>query len=174
MGVSSRWLFCDKGDVERRLSAEGVLLRLDHDDDGTVSVAEEAGMADALSDAAETILYYCWAKYDPTVLQQSAWINRRAVDFATYVLCGTRGNPIPDSVSKRAREAEKKLLEIRDGPGLVPACPLRRRMAPAWSNTRLDPRFSFKVIRVDPQTSSQASGLVPQVTDWQAAYTIEI
>lgn len=175
MAVTSPYAFCTQADVERRLSALGVQLRLDHDNDGAVDADEQLTMTDAISDATETLLYYCWAKYAPEVLATSPWINRRAVDYAAYVLCGVRCNPIPEDVIRRVEAAEKLLKEVRDGNGFLPNVPLRRRMAPVWSNTRVDPRYQFKVIRVDPQTSSRHSGgTYAQNVDWPASYTFEI
>lgn len=174
MAVASHYTFCTRADVERRLSAEGVRSRLDVDQDGAVSASEELAMTDAISDASETLLYYLWAKYDPTILGQSAWVNRRAVDYATYVLAGLAAETIPDSIWKRVQEAERLLLEIRDGPGMVPLLPLRRGLAPVWSNTRIVPWFQFKCIRVEPNTSSPRSRFYARQDDYEAMFTFEI
>jgi phage gp36-like protein len=174
VAVSSPYTFCDRGDLERRLSAEGVLAALDHDADGALSDAELLGLDDAISDASETVLYYLFAKYDPTVLQQSPWVNRRCVDFAAYVLAGSRCNPVPDSVFQRAERAEALFKEVRDGAGLVPNCPLRRRLAPVWSNTRVDIGYQFKCVRVEPYTSGPPSEGVTRQVDYPASFTFEI
>src|SRR5262245_62009918 len=110
--VASQFLYLTEIDVMNRLSAEGVLSRLDADGDGMVNPFEQKALDDALSDASETINFYTWMKYDPSVLVGNAWVNRRAVDFAAYVLCGLQGNPVPDSVWKKAEAAEKVLEAV--------------------------------------------------------------
>lgn len=174
MAVYGPYAFCDKGDVERLLSAEGVRLRLDDDGDGAVNEDEEEDILnDCVSEATETVLYYCWAKYDPSVLALNPWVNRVASHFAAYALCRVRGNPVPEPMVNYLLEVEKKLKEVRDGNGLVPRAPLLRRLAPRVSNARVVPGYTFRVLRVDPNSSSRPEGYAQQ-PDWQSAFTFEI
>jgi phage gp36-like protein len=174
MAVASQHLYLTEDDLISRLSTEGVLARLDADNDGRVDQVEQQTMTDTLSDASETINFYTWMKYDPGVLVSNPWVNRRAVDLAAWVLCAVRLNPVPEGVEKKALQAQKWLEEIADGPRLIPFAPLRRRLAPVYSNTRIVPGFQLKCIRVEPNTSSPASPGVEQFTDWAAAFTFEI
>src|ERR1700721_135167 len=88
--------YCDPGDIQRRLSVEGQLLRTQ--DYGKGSIAGEAGVIeDCIWDATETINMFCNPLYDPGALVRSGWVNRRATDIAVYNLCIRRGNPAPSS-----------------------------------------------------------------------------
>jgi len=174
MSVASPYLYCTEQDLYNRLSSEGVLSLLDDDNDGQVDQLEQSALADVLSDASETIAFYTWMKYDPGLLTASAWVNRRAVDLAAWILFQRRGLTPPASVQHKAEQAQKWLEDIADGPRLIPAAPLRRRLAPVWSNTRVDVGFTFKCVRVEPQTSAPPSQGYAQQTDYLAAFCFEI
>ena len=168
------YTFCTRAQIERRLSAEGVLSRLDHDEDGALSPEEEAALADAIDDASQTIQFYLWAKYDPAIMGNYSWVQHRAVDYATYLLCGFRGNPVPDSVYERVEKAQAFLEAVQQGKATVPGLPLRRRLAPQWSNVRVEVGYQFKCIRVEPNTSAPHSGKYTQQTDYEALYRFEL
>ena len=171
MAVASSYLYLTEQDLMSRLSVEGVLSRLSEAD---VTPLEQQALTDVLSDASETINFYTWMKYDPSVLVGIPWVNRRAVDLAAWIFCGIKANPIPESVQQKAEQAQKWLEEICDGPRLIPLANLRRRLAPVWSNVRVIPGYQFKCIRVETQTSSPATPGYPQQPDWESTFTFEI
>lgn len=173
MALQTITLLAQQSDVEHYLSAQGVRYRLDDDGDGVVSVDEQAALTDALTEASETCYFYLFFKYDPVNLAVSNWVNRKATILAGYRICTRRGNPPPNIVVEDAAKAEEDLKAVADGPRMVPNVPLRRMLAPVWSNTRADPRYNFRVIRVERQQSSQQTTGLPQNTDWQDAYLFE-
>lgn len=174
MAVLSPYAFCDQDDIETILSVAGAQLRIDEDMDGVISAAEERIVPMCVSDAAETMMYYCSQKYTPEMMATSPWVSHRASWYACYVLCSLRANPVPESILGRLEAIQKELEEVRSGPGLIPNLPLRMRLAPTVSNSTLDVRFQYKCIRIDPQTSTRPSGKVPQHIDYNAAYTFEL
>jgi len=174
MPVASTYLYLTEDDLMNRLSTEGVLAHLDADGDGRVDQLEQQALSDVLSDASETVNFYTWMKYAPDVLQGNAWVNRRAVDLAAWVLCGLRCNPIPEGVQQKAELAQKWLAEIADGPRLIPFAAQRRRLAPVWNNSRVVPGYQYKCIRVETQTSAPPNKGYVQQPDWSSMFTYEI
>jgi hypothetical protein len=167
-------LYCGQPEVEHILSPHGLSVRLDDDQDGNLSTAEALALPFALGDAAETINAHCYDKYSPTFLARSNWINIRAAWLAAMALCQRRGNDCPESILDRCDTILEELVQVRDSAGVVPGCPRRMNGAPALSNVRADPRFEFKVLRVERNRSSKRSSPVPQVTDYDEAWTPEI
>lgn len=174
MPVASLYTFCTQADVETRLTQQGVQARLDADLDGAVSPAEQQAMTDSISDASETVLFFLWSKYTPEMLQTSAWVNRRCVDYAAYQVCKLKQAPVPDSVMLTVQEAEKALQAVQDGSALIPLLPLRMRLAPTWSNSRVDVRYQFKCIRVEQQTCPVHTGKATQQPDYPSQFTVEL
>jgi phage gp36-like protein len=166
-------LYCDQGSVERYLSAQGVSLRLDDDGDGYISDTEQAALTDALIEASETCNFYLFWKYTPTMLATSNWVNRKATLLAAYRLCSRRGNPPPQIVVEDAARVEEDLKAVADGGRMVPNLALRRVLAPVFSNTRVDPRYNFRCIRVERQQSSSQPSQLPQNTDWTDSVLFE-
>ena len=168
------YTYCVQADIEQHISVLGVKLRIDDDDDGVLTTADQAGLTDAIDEATETINYYCYNKYAPSQLATSRFINRCAMILATYRLCTRRLNPVPESLIEDAAAVEEKLKEIRDKSAMVPGLPLRRVLAPVMSHTRIVPTYDFKVIRVERQGSSQHNRTsLGQQVDYQEANTIE-
>lgn len=168
--------YCTLADLQNRLSLEGVTHLLDDDGDGALTPTELALATECIKDASGTVSYYTWQKYAPNALAGNDWVKRRTVDLGVYVLCGRRANPIPDSVQQKAEKAEEVLQKILEtGKALIPFAPLRRRLAPVWSNSRVVVGYRFKVIRVDPQTSSDrgTTHYAPNI-DWEALHTFEV
>lgn len=168
------YTYAVQADIEQHISVLGLKLRLDDDSDGVLSTAEQAGLTDAIDEATETINYYCNNKYAASQLATSRFINRACMILATYRICTRRLNPVPESLIEDAAKVEEMLKEIRDKSALIPGLPLRRILAPTMSHTRLVPIYSFRVIRVERQNSSQHNKTsLGQNVDYQEAATIE-
>ncbi|HMO86302.1 MAG TPA: hypothetical protein PKC18_15420 [Lacipirellulaceae bacterium] len=175
MALASITLLCTQADVERHLSVYGVRLRLDDDGDGHVDSAELAAMTDARTEASETCYFYLGQKYSEEMLATSNWVNRKAMILACYRICTRRANPCPDSLAEDAAKVEEELKSVADGPRLIPGLPLRRILAPTWSFTKADPRYQFRVIRVEKNNSSQHNPTrLKQNVDYVEAFTYEI
>lgn len=174
MALDSLTLYCTEADVRRVSSSMAVDLRLDDDGDGTVSGDEALALQDALIDATETINFYCWQKYSPLSLSRSNFINRRASVLAAYVLSRRRDNPAPEALETSAEKAIEELESVCVNGKLLPGVPLRRTLGPSWSNTRCVPGYTFRVIRVERNTSSRDRTAKPVVPDYREQYTIEL
>ena len=175
MTLATITLYCSQTNVEQILSANGVTLRLDDSGDGTVSAAEQLAMDFALADAAETCNFYLWPKYSPSWLATSNWVNVRASWLATYALCDRRGNPCPESLEDRAEKVLEELERVHSGSHLLPGVPLRWAMAPVYSNVRADPRYEYRVLRVERNNSSrQRRSALQTFTDWREAFYLEV
>lgn len=169
------YLYCTQTDIENYLSAVGVKLRLDDDQDDIISTQEQEAMTDILAEATETINYYLFAKYTPAILATSWWVNRQATIFGSYRLCSRRTNPVADVVIEDVAKSEKQLEAISEGPKLVPNLPARMILAPHMSNTRCDPRYTFRVIRVERNQSSLWSPTqLQQNVDRADEFTLEM
>ena len=173
------YLYCDQTDVTNILSAAGFLDRLDDNRDGILSVAEQGAFTAIQTDVSEWVNFYCYHNYDPMYLSQSNWINLRAAELAAYLVCTRRGNSCPDVIYERAQKAEQWLQEIHAGRYMLPNVPMRRARAPVFSSLRADPRFRFKVLRVETNYSStteptqQPTGY-SQAQDFSELYSFEI
>lgn len=167
-------LYCDQGDVERLMSTYGVMTMLDDDDSGAIDGSEDAAMADCLTEATETINYYCWERYTPAIMATSNWVNRAATKFAAYCLRQRRNNEVPEALLEAVEKLEDMLQQILEGKAKIPNLPMRFKKSVVWSNTRFVPEYSFRCIRVIRSTSSKHSQTaLPQSLDMQDLFTQE-
>jgi len=169
-----QYVYIDDDGLNAALSANGVLLRADDNQDGTVDPTEEMRITQAKNAASETIDYYCFSRYTPANLANSNLIYEAAKWLAAYQLCATRGNEVPESVIEQAEQWEEKLKAIQAGRGRVPGIPYRMSQAPAWDNVRVNVHYDFKAIRVERKTSSQVPSTFPVQQDWRDMLTFEI
>ena len=169
-------LYCVQGDIEAILSQTGIRLRLDKDGDGQLDATEIGALNYVISGASDTIDFYCSQKHTQAYLVQSTWVNYRCAILATYDACKLAANPVPEAIEDWAdRVIEDELKKIRYGTDFVPNIPLARKLAPVFSNTRCDPNYQFRVIRVERQQSTDSipTGL-RQNTDYADAFTLEV
>lgn len=174
--ITLPYLYCDQGDMERFMSVGGVYSRLDQDGDKVIDFAtEQSFIQDCITEATETINFYCYDKYDPSILATSPWVNRKTTLFACYRLCSVRLNPVPDQLMEDAASTEELLEKIRDNGWKLPGVPLRRVLAPVMSLTRVVPwPYTFRCIRVERQNSSQYNRTtLQQNIDYQEAFQVE-
>ena len=165
------YTYTDRAHVEMVLSVAGVESRLDDDGDNFDNTTEALRMQDAINRATETINFYLWNRYSPDrIAQCSNLANQWAADLASYYLCRTRGNPVPESIIEAAREAEERLEKIYKGRFRLPGVPMRRNNGPTYDNLRIDVRYRFRVIRVEGNTSSQQPTTQPRDFDLNEAF----
>ena len=121
-------VYCQKTDLETRISALGVSLRIDDTND--------AAVIDCITDASSWVDYYCLGRYTTEVLFTSAWIKYRTRDIAIYYLCLRRLNPAPKAVEQNYETAIKELTRIQSGEATIPGLPVRKSAAPVLSQPR--------------------------------------
>lgn len=161
--------YCDPGDIQRKLSIEGVTLRTK--DYGNNSASGEIGsIEDAIWDATEIINFYCFTHYEPGSLAKSLWINRRATEIACYILCKRKGNIPSGSISADYKQAIDWLEKVHAGLYELPNVPYRHTLAPAFSNVRIDQRYPTFRIRVEQVLSDRSPAPYPQYPDWASAF----
>lgn len=166
--------YCDPGDLQRRISTEGVKLRLEDFGEGSLS-GESGAIEDAIWDATELINSFCYSLYRPEDLKTSIYINRRCVDLVIWYLYTRRGNIPTGSIQQRYQETLKWLEEIHTQKLEIPGVPVRWTQAPAWSNIRIDQRYPTFRIRVERSVSDKfAPTPYQQSVDWQSEYDYSI
>ena len=161
-------------DVTAVLSAHGVRLRLDDDQSGSLSVAETATLTQFRGWASQTVEMYTFDHYAPAYLATSPLVQAWATWLCCYELCKRRGNAVPEVIQDEAERTEDTLKDIQGGRLRIPGIPLRRSRAPTWSNTRFNPRYTFRCIRVERRSSSPIRSALPVVEDYQSAYWVEL
>jgi hypothetical protein len=167
-------LFCEQGDIIALLSQAGVDARLDDDADGVVSAEELEFLDRARNWATSKIKYYCGPLYDSADLATSYLVAEWASILATYYVCVRRVNPCPDSIHELTfgrpgtedHGVMGDLKEVRNGLGKIPDIGYRNMPLPAWSITRVDPRYRFRQLRVVKSSSERTPTQYPQTVDW--------
>lgn len=164
--------YCDPGDLQRRLSILGIQLRTqDYNISGN---SGEAGVIeDAIWDATETINYYCSHIYDAAHMVKSFWVNRRCTDIAVYILEMRRGIMPSSAITLAYKQAIDWLEHILNGTVDLPGVPMHWTAAPAWSNIRIDQRYSTFRIRVETPISDSSSAPYGQSVDWNSEFDFQ-
>lgn len=128
MSYTSTATYCTLADLQNRLSATGVALRIDDSPPTT--------LGDVLDDAAAEIDMYCALHYSPDQLAQSRWIKSKCTDIATFLLCERRGDPVPPGIAAKFDRATAELQRIQEGGLKIADIPQRRLAVPMVSNMR--------------------------------------
>lgn len=167
--------YCLQADIEHVLTQAGVSLAADDNGDGVVDATDQTHIADAIERGSETCAFYLWGKYADAWLRTSPSVRHWSSVFAAYHLRGRGGNPPAEVLETWAEEATERLQMIHDGGFTLPGIPLRRSLAPAWSNISCDPlRNNFRVIRVERNNSGTIQTGLSQNPDWRDAFSVEI
>lgn len=168
-------LFCTQADVEDYLSAEGVDLRLDDDNDSLVSAGELARLtARGLNVATARVKLYLQPVYDDADLATSWVVNEWATVVAARWLCGRRGNPVPGSVAKAYEEIIQEMQAVKARKLQLPDVGTRNPDWPAWSNVNVNWNYRFSKVRVEKNISEPTSTQYSQKQDYASAHTFEI
>jgi phage gp36-like protein len=114
--------------LDQRLSQIGVDLRIDDD----VSTADET-----IEEATVEVQGYLLRLYSDAQLQQSNWVQLKTTDIAAWMLCGRRGNDVPDSVQQRYEKAIADLERVQSGAVTLPDAAMTKAAAPTLSNQRV-------------------------------------
>lgn len=139
----------------------------------TVQAGSDDALDDAITEATEEINKWCYDKYSPAQMARSPLINRFAVRLACYLLSSRRGNP--ELFEADYERILDQLQMIHSGDLRIPGILLRRALAPVWSNLTTDPRYQYRVIRVQRKTSSRTPRTYrSQVIDYRESYTYEL
>lgn len=146
---------CTQPQLERYLSANGVLDYADHDEDGTADVGV---VDDSINQATEELLMLLEQRYTAADLKTSTLVNRWAVKVSAYFHCQLRGNPPPMAIAsefERILDTTNGLAAmVSNGLRQLPGLALRDDLRPTMSNLTIDRRWNRSTVRVTPQNSS--------------------
>lgn len=154
--------YCEQADIEDVISIEGLLFRVDDDDDGQA----ETGLAGrAINKATDRVNLYLSGKYLPADLATSDYITDATSYLATCWICARRGNPVPESLASRCAEIIEELKLIAKGTLNLTDLVQRTNQLPALSNLKWDGRFRAAKVRVQKSISTGGESDLPQNTD---------
>lgn len=141
-----------RAEVESIFSQVGVDLRLDDDQDGTLTPLEEDRLMDAMEDAEDTFMMYAQSRYTLDAMAVSRWARRRCSWLAANRLSRRRANPPQFVVEQEETLAELEL--VRNGVLAIPGAPTHSNFLPAMSNMQVDYRYVHSKLRVVQEIST--------------------
>lgn len=163
MTIETLPVLCTQAEIERVLSANGVLAFSDHGDDGRL---DDLVIDDCIQRASDEIHMYLHDRYDSAVLAQVNLVRRWAAVGSACYLCETRNNPPPESLrdqwDRLTAPPDGLLLKIGAGNQGLPGVPLRYDSRPSYSNLRIDRRYPTSKTRVTVANSSDSPTTLTQ------------
>jgi len=144
-------LYSSRAEVEAIWSIEGLDVRLDDDDDGTVGSIEEERLILCIAEATDDINGFATHQYDPSVLLGSRTVRRWASYMAASALSGRRGNP--EQFCNKITRIELQLALLKSGAFNIPDIQTISDVGMAMSNMTIDRNYRLNPVRVDPHTS---------------------
>lgn len=139
---------------------------------GVVQTGSDDAFDDAIIMACEEINKWCWKYYTGENLGTSNLVNQWATFLSCYYLSQRRGNPA--LFSDMRKEILEELKQVNFGNLQLPNIPMRRSLAPVISNQRADPRYVWKVLRLEKQGSTRTPATTqPQTIDFGESYSVE-
>lgn len=158
-------LYCSADDITAMISAQGVVGRLDDDDDDTLSSDELQFETTAQTYGSERVNFYCLQRFAAEDLAKSWLVNYWATVMACHWLSCRRGNPPPGSFDQLAKDAIEDMKQVHSGLYTVPGIGEREVGWPAWSNVRVDVLYPYRKIRVERGLSERTGVKYPQPKD---------
>lgn len=146
---------CTRARIERRLSADGVAVRIDDDADSLTGIMEDAWVE---------VQEYLSNLYSDAQIGTNEWVLKQWTSIAVMELCERRGNPAPASVTRKYDKAIKKLEQAQGGAFHVPGAATRKALAPTLSNQRVRLQPHPHIATTPHNSTGTASGY-PQKTD---------
>lgn len=121
--------YCESADLQRRLTASGLVYAADRDDDdGVVNATEDSEYIDsAIAQVDTEIDAAIQLKYDTTTARGNSWLKFVAVDLACVRAIENGGRESPAGLLEARDRARKQLERVASGeisiPGLTPKTP---------------------------------------------------
>lgn len=142
------YTFCTINDVRNVLGSSGVSLASDD--------YPPTDYHDCIAVAGNQIVDYCYSRYSPENLAESGLVRHWAAVIAAYELRTTRGNPPPEGVAIKYKNAIARLEKIESGKE-IPGIAARKSYAPVISIKRSTLR-PFPRSVVERSRGSHATG----------------
>ena len=148
---STPLLYSSRAEIASITSTLGIDLKVDDDEDGTISVAEELLVTDAIWEATDRINEVALHFYTAEDLETSGWVRRRCSYLAAHILGRRRGNP--SVYCDEVEELKEELKKLQAGLLHIPRISKRDDFAPKMSNLVVDRNYTKRKLRVDIDTS---------------------
>ena len=165
--------YCTRGDLEAILAVDGIDLRVDDNQGGTVSATEETYVTAAINWATARVNIYLLGRYSATQLAQSYVCNDFTAIIAAHKLARRRGNPAPQSLQESYEESIEMLKQIKANELSLEDVPERTSGSISWRNIHHS-RHMLRRNRVQrpisEQTSPQGAGAPTITPDVPADY----
>ncbi len=148
--------YCTQADVQARLSAVGVQLRLDDNPADITNILESAAMD--VNERAQLA-------YGVDRLATSDWVKFKARDLAVFHLCIRRNNPISKAVQFIYDSAIESLEKVLKGTLQIPDVAAPKEHAPVLSNMTVRPYPVPHPVAVPGTSTGRPSGYVQHVDE---------
>ena len=148
-------------EIEDRLSAEGVLLRLDDDRNGSASTPESDRGTYAVNIATARVNMYLSQRYAPADLAASWVVHDWATIIAARWICKRRANPVPESIEDDYLAAIEEMTAIRERVMALGGVTERQSDQPTLSNMTLDNRYRVRQLRRQSPLSTREPTTMP-------------
>lgn len=148
-------LLTSRAEMQKIISARGIDLRLDDDDDGVISSGldeEASALNEVIIEASDEAYMRLENMYKPADLADSLWVRRRVTYIALHMLSSRRGNPklYCDEFEKYIEQFERV---IWDPTFQIPRVKKSHNFEPSVSNQIVDHRYTRTKLRVQRETS---------------------
>ena len=162
-------LYTSQTEMESIFGELGVQLRLDDDEDNIFSTPETDRINDIITEATDICNQWLEHYYDPTELETSRWVHRRASWIACHLLARRLGNP--DQFSSEHAQAIEDFKMIFKGKHFIPRLTPYTNFQPSVSNQTVDYRYFRSKLRTDVDTSRGGlNGAVQPLDFWPAPW----
>ncbi len=157
-------LFTTQDELESIAAEAGVSLKVDDDDDGTLSAAELEFINECIWEATDEVAMELLHVYTHEVLETSQWVRRQTSYLALNKLGRRRGNP--GVYCEEVEKLEKRMKRIREGQDYIPRIAPKDDYGPKMSNLRIDHNYGKSKIREDARTSVDSASDTDQDLDY--------
>jgi hypothetical protein len=164
-------------ELDRMLSAAGVVSFSDHDDNGD---GDSAVVTEVIERASVHVASYVARQYEIGTLANDVQIREWTTVIAAYQLCLTRGNMPPESLAIRYNSIADpdagilaKIADKHKWHGRLLTATRRRdkAMHPSFSNLTVDRRYPQERVRVTSRNSNgETSALEQDIQTGFASY----
>lgn len=158
-------LYCDADDLAYLASQEGVDLRLDDNEGGTVSAAELVPETRALNYATGRINDFALARYTAADLATSWTVNWWATVIALRYLCARRLNSVNKQLQAMYKEVMEDLQGVKNGSYTLGDTAERVVSSPAYKNIRVPVWYRLRRMRVERPISDSTPTRLPETPD---------
>lgn len=157
------YLYTSYDEVCDLASSNGVQLRLDDDQSGTLTNAETERLSiQGVNKATAKCNLYLLERYTAIQLKESWQVHEWATTYAAVWLCRRRFNSVPKSLMDAWADALEEMQAVHDREMSLGDIAETESDQPTLSNMTLDGRYHLKQQRVQRPISSKRSTPLPQ------------